>query len=1058
MINRPGLLAPISTDQGNLPVLSKPTDYGPLEGVDSVNEDARTSQGSLASHRSCEGEEDEREVASDPGFAQESNSFRRTRARRNLRIQKLSVLALGTFRVAGLNRLRAKELSAAEVKRGLRSNRPGAGQNQIIPTMSFYSPKNAAEKPPSTEDQYKEHCDQYARFCPAIVQRTLHRNLCATGVSTPSPGCEHFRSSLFFADISGFTRLSARLNAEQLKTHTNEYFTRMIDVVARCGGDIIKFCGDAVMILWPCELDAPQAMLQANAIMAAKCSLVMLQECGKYDVGKGSEAVSLRLHCGIGYGTLYGYCVGAEGRWEYLIAGDPLRQIGEAEPEAKQGQVIVSPEVWSLIGKHFTARLQSEREIHSLAQEFLGDYIEAQYGGKASLEMSSLSEALRGYTQESARYAFESSTVDYLAELRKVSTIFINIRGLEDALMQGALFYVQQAMEVGVSGLAGFGGVLRQFIVDDKGCVMIGAFGLPQYSYEDNEARAISASEAILKALNGLNLSASIGITAGNVYCGLVGAEKRCEYAMMGCSVNLSARLMASAPINTIQVDDQVFQRAAKYFNFTKLEPIKAKGYVDPVPVFRPTGQIIPDGPNAGGGIETDLVGAKNELSALVALAKRMADGTPTRPVILLGQAGSGKTHLLQSSHVRQLCLRHDMRSLTTVSRNVHTSTPFYIWRSVFAKIFGLDGGASDLNATVSQVRFWMREYAPDVVQLIPLLEPILSIGMEQTVATSTLDPEMQHQALERLVIEVMKGASKEKPFMLVVENAQWVDVRSMQLLRKVARAQLSIMMVISARPLEEYFETIPQEFISLREMGTTVEMKPFDEEQCVELAHLVLGEQLLAQHPDALPPNLGKLLLEKSGGGNPLFVRNIASTVKEELLTTGMVSHLQELPASFCHDLIVSRFDALEPMEQTVLKAATVIGTMFSMQLLLHMFPHVVRDKRGQLHMALLKLIEANFISRTVVGKTERFNFVHSSVQETIYRMMLTDQREQLHEICAAWYEEHYKNSTTYMSLIMHHWLRSSNTHKKVHYLEAAAHHAREVFANEEAARHLAE
>ena len=42
--------------------------------------------------------------------------------------------------MAGLNRLRAKQLSAAEVKRGLRRNVTGGGQN-IIPTMSFYAPK-----------------------------------------------------------------------------------------------------------------------------------------------------------------------------------------------------------------------------------------------------------------------------------------------------------------------------------------------------------------------------------------------------------------------------------------------------------------------------------------------------------------------------------------------------------------------------------------------------------------------------------------------------------------------------------------------------------------------------------------------------------------------------------------------------------------------------------------------------------------------------------------------------------------------------------------------------
>jgi hypothetical protein len=216
-------------------------------------------------------------------------------------------------------------------------------------------------------------------------------------------------------------------------------------------------------------------------------------------------------------------------------------------------------------------------------------------------------------------------------------------------------------------------------------------------------------------------------------------------------------------------------------------------------------------------------------------------------------------------------------------------------------------------------------------------------------------------------------------------------------------------------------------------------------------------GDALLESHPEVLPSDAPAVLLQKSGGGNPLFVRNIATTLKEELVSNkGAPRRLQDLPAGFFHDLIVSRFDALERMEQTALKAASVIGTTFSMRLLLHMLPPTSRDKRGDLHSALLKLIEANFISRTVVGKTERFNFVHASVQETIYKMMLTDQRQHLHEICAAWYEQHFRNSMTYVSLITHHWLRSACAPKKVHYLQRAAHHAKETFSNEEAIQHL--
>ncbi|CAM9676786.1 unnamed protein product, partial [Ascophyllum nodosum] len=90
-------------------------------------------------------------------------------------------------------------------------------------------------------------------------------------------------------------------------------------------------------------------------MQASVCALVMLSECGKYDVGRGEEAVPLRLHCGMGSGDMYAFLVGTEDRWEFLVAGDPLRQIGVAEPEAKQGEVILSKESWELASAGFVA-------------------------------------------------------------------------------------------------------------------------------------------------------------------------------------------------------------------------------------------------------------------------------------------------------------------------------------------------------------------------------------------------------------------------------------------------------------------------------------------------------------------------------------------------------------------------------------------------------------------------------------------------------------------------------------------------------------------------------
>lgn len=53
------------------------------------------------------------------------------------------------------------------------------------------------------------------------------------------------------------------------------------------------------------------------------------------------------------------------------------------------------------------------------------------------------------------------------------------------------------------------------------------------------------------------------------------------------------------------------------------------------------------------------------------------------------------------------------------------------------------------------------------------------------------------------------------------------------------------------------------------------------------------------------------------------------------------------------------------------------------------------------------------------------------------MYKMMLTDQKESLHEVCAQWHEKHNKGNANYQSVITHHWMRSSNTPKKARCFE---------------------
>ena len=62
---------------------------------------------------------------------------------------------------------------------------------------------------------------------------------------------------IMFADISGFTKVSYECakqgarGAEQLAFCVNRYTEGLIKIIVKYGGDIIKFVGDAMIIVWP---------------------------------------------------------------------------------------------------------------------------------------------------------------------------------------------------------------------------------------------------------------------------------------------------------------------------------------------------------------------------------------------------------------------------------------------------------------------------------------------------------------------------------------------------------------------------------------------------------------------------------------------------------------------------------------------------------------------------------------------------------------------------------------------------------------------------------------
>jgi class 3 adenylate cyclase len=93
--------------------------------------------------------------------------------------------------------------------------------------------------------------------------------------------------------------------------------------------------------------------------------------------------------------------------------------------------------------------------------------------------------------------------------------------------------------------------------------VAIGTFGLAgsvRVNFVANNA--LPCCRHIYQAARDLGIKVKMGLTLGRVYCGVVGSSTRHEFAVLGPSVNLAARLMCSPKNRGLLCDQKVVDSA----------------------------------------------------------------------------------------------------------------------------------------------------------------------------------------------------------------------------------------------------------------------------------------------------------------------------------------------------------------------------------------------------------------------------------------------------------------------------------------------------------------
>lgn len=152
---------------------------------------------------------------------------------------------------------------------------------------------------------------------------------------------------VLFADLSGFTAMSERMDPEEVTLLMNRLLQGLADAVYALEGYVDKFIGDAVMALFGAPLaheDDPER--------AVLTGLAMHEVVARHN-RTGNNPLALRV--GIHVGEVIAALLGSGGRLQYTVLGDTVNVASRLEGQAEPGSVLVSEAVYRRVEHHFEA-------------------------------------------------------------------------------------------------------------------------------------------------------------------------------------------------------------------------------------------------------------------------------------------------------------------------------------------------------------------------------------------------------------------------------------------------------------------------------------------------------------------------------------------------------------------------------------------------------------------------------------------------------------------------------------------------------------------------------
>jgi class 3 adenylate cyclase/tetratricopeptide (TPR) repeat protein len=818
-----------------------------------------------------------------------------------------------------------------------------------------------------------------------------------------------------FVDISGFTAMSERLSsrgragAEEVTEVMNATFAALLEVAYGQGGGLLKFGGDALVLLYDGDDHA------ARAARAAFEMRRTLRAIGRPRTSAG--AVQLKTHAGLHSGRFQFFLVGESHR-ELLVTGPAASRTVAMEAASEAGEILLSPECAAAIDEDVVGDKKGEGFLLRAAPSARGTVEPLPSVDGLHLEMA-VPGPLRAQLLEVGPLE---------GEHRHAAIAFVRFSGSDEVIATEGADAAADALDVLVRTIQTaadeHGVTFLESDVDRDGGRIVLVSGAPQ-TFGDDVGRLLRTVRAVVDA--GLPLPVRVGVSEGRVFAGQVGASFRRTYTVLGDTAALAARLMARSGEDEILVSREAFARGGERFAATDIEPFRVKGKADPVHavVLGALSTGAAQAPQRSAD-ELPFVDRERERAILAASVGPVRMGFGTM-VELVGEPGIGKSRLAEE--LRDNC--SDMRQVGLRCEEYEASTPYFPFRPFLRSVLDveLNGGGAHNRAVLTE-----RLVAVDetLAPWAPLLAGPLDVEVESTPEVDDLDPAFWRARLHG-VMGTLLGHLLDSPTLLVLDDVHWMDEASAELLRYLGTQ-------LPTRPWLTCTTRRPEPGGFAAAEGTpplpalTLRLEPLPLEDARALAIAAAGDRRLSE------VELGALM--ERGAGNPLFLQELASAGEG-------TAEAEELPETV-EALVATRIDQLAPGDRALLRWASVLGVSFSGALITDVLeddPLVAAASEAWTRLG-------QFVERDaeVAGA---FRFRHALIRDAAYEGLSYKRRRELHGRVAHVIERrHGDRPQEVAELLSLHFYNAGRWSEAWTYSRMAGDLAREVYANVDAAR----